>query len=311
MTGRLQLVVVAAALTVASVSCMVGRDTAAVSAERPRGEVLAAEPLHNVIVFGDGVISGSAPDGDAAFDALRDMGVRTVISVDAMTPDVDRARDRDLRYVHVPVEYARIDPDERATLARALRDAPRPIYVHCHHGVHRGPAAAALALVALGELTAAEGESLMRQAGTSESYAGLYACVQEAGPMGNEAIDAQAGPLVEVADVGDVAGAMARIDRAWDHLKMLGSNQWRPLEEHPDLDPLAEAAELHDLLRALADIDDPRLAEDRFARDLRSSLDASSSLEALLRRGRPAPGAVGPIMDRLSASCRDCHRVYR
>src|SRR5262245_171423 len=38
--------------------------------------------LHNVVAFHDGFYSGSVPEGDAGFDTITAMGVRTIISVD-------------------------------------------------------------------------------------------------------------------------------------------------------------------------------------------------------------------------------------
>lgn len=61
--------------------------------------------LHNVIRVGPRLFSGSEPDGDAGFDALVAMGVKAIISIDAATPDLERAKARAMRYVHLPVGY--------------------------------------------------------------------------------------------------------------------------------------------------------------------------------------------------------------
>lgn len=56
----------------------------------------SSEPatLHNVIEVTPGVINGSAPEGQAGFDALAKMGVKTIISVDGVVPDIDAATNR-------------------------------------------------------------------------------------------------------------------------------------------------------------------------------------------------------------------------
>jgi hypothetical protein len=50
--------------------------------------------LHNVVAYHDGFYSGSVPEGDAGFDTIAGMGVRTIISVDGAEPDVVRAAAR-------------------------------------------------------------------------------------------------------------------------------------------------------------------------------------------------------------------------
>ena len=94
------------------------------------------------------VISGGQPEGEQAFARLKELGVKTVISVDGARPEVELARKYGLRYVHLPHGYDGV-PDERASeLAKAVRDLPGPVYIHCHHGKHRSPAAATVACVA-------------------------------------------------------------------------------------------------------------------------------------------------------------------
>ena len=98
----------------------------------------------------EGVLEGSITHqrrGDGGFGYLQEQGVRTIISVDAAEPDVALAEAFGMRYVHIPIGYGAVDAKTKLKLTRAVRDLPRPIYVHCHHGKHRGPTAAALALV--------------------------------------------------------------------------------------------------------------------------------------------------------------------
>ncbi|MFG0258896.1 MAG: hypothetical protein ACF8LK_00975, partial [Phycisphaerales bacterium JB041] len=140
-----------------------------------------APGIHNLFAVAPGVFSGSGPEGAAAFDSLRAMGVRTVISVDGARPELELAHERGMRYVHIPIGYDGMEPEQEVALARALRDMPGPVYVHCHHGKHRGPTAAAVGLLGLGRMSGAEAEAFMHAAGTSESYPGLWACAAAAG----------------------------------------------------------------------------------------------------------------------------------
>jgi hypothetical protein len=45
-----------------------------------------APGLHNVVAYGPGFWSGSAPEGTAGFGTLRAWGVRTIVSVDGAAP---------------------------------------------------------------------------------------------------------------------------------------------------------------------------------------------------------------------------------
>ena len=145
------------------------------------------------------------------------MGVRTIISVDGASPDVARAEARGMRYVHIPITYAEASREQQLEIARAVRDSPGPAFVHCHHGMHRGPAAAASAAVLLGEVTPEEGVAFMKEAGTASSYEGLYACVATASVATSSALDERRRVSVGPQGQGFVA-AMIEVDQAFSYL---------------------------------------------------------------------------------------------
>src|SRR4051812_27897995 len=68
--------------------------------------------LANAHVVTAKVISGAQPEGDESFKALEDLGVRTIVSVDGAAPDVGTARRYGLRYVHLPITYSGVTPEE-------------------------------------------------------------------------------------------------------------------------------------------------------------------------------------------------------
>ena len=191
--------------------------------------------------------SGGRPVGDAAFDALAHAGVEVIISVDGAKTDMDRAEARGMRYVHVPIGYHGLSDEQQLLVAKALRDAEGPVYIHCHHGKHRGPAAAAAALVRLGQLTPENAETWMARVGTSPKYSGLYTSVREATPATDEAITAS-GELVAQSKVNDMASAMVELETRLDHLiacQTAGdASGWPAPPDHPDLVPIAEAARI-------------------------------------------------------------------
>src|SRR5947209_5366952 len=52
--------------------------------------------------------------------------------------------------------------------------APSPVFVHCHHGQHRGPAAAAVCEIAADGWNAPRARAWMTLAGTDAAYSGLF-----------------------------------------------------------------------------------------------------------------------------------------
>src|SRR5579883_2265955 len=73
---------------------------AAAPTEKEAGPI-PKDGLHNVYRITDKLFSGSSPEGDEGFRSLKELGVRTVISVDGSRPDVERARKFGLRYIHI------------------------------------------------------------------------------------------------------------------------------------------------------------------------------------------------------------------
>jgi len=265
--------------------------------------------LENAFIVAPGVVSGGQPDGEAGFEALAALGVRTIISVDGARPDVEAAEARGMRYVHLPMGYDGVPADLKLTIARALRDLPGPVYVHCHHGKHRGPAAAASGLATLGVLSPEEGEAFLRVAGTSESYPGLFASVRGSLPAARDAIDGAPDDFPRVAEVGDFVAAMAAMDRAQDHLELLAASGWRAPGSHPDLVASREAAVVSEALRAALEDPRPAAAREETVRRLEASISIAARLERLLLEGRGE--AAREALRELDASCTACHRRYR
>ena len=175
--------------------------------------------LHNVQRWTPRVLSGSSPDGADGFATLRRLGVRTVLSVDGAPPDVELAARHGLRYVHLPVGYDGIAPAQLLRLTKAVRDLPGPVYVHCHHGKHRGPAAVAAALVGLGEMTPGDAVEGMKRSGTDPRYRGLIELPFTLHrPSLADLADAPA-DFPARTEPADLTQLMVRIDETWDRLK--------------------------------------------------------------------------------------------
>lgn len=261
--------------------------------------------LHNLTQLTQRFYSGAEPHGEEAFAELQKLGIRTVVSVDGARPDIETAKKYGIDYVHIPIGYDGVPEEAGLALARLARQADEPVYVHCHHGRHRGPAAAAVACVAAGATDGKGALSILERAGTSKGYAGLWRDVEKYQPPAD---DAQLPELVEVAEVGSMAAAMAKIDRAKDNLKLSQQAKWSVPPDHPDIVPTQEALilkeALHETGRNLSgDYDD------EFTVRLKESEEIAIALEAALNNNRPQ--AASQHFERMLQSCKACHVKYR
>jgi protein tyrosine phosphatase (PTP) superfamily phosphohydrolase (DUF442 family) len=275
----------------------------------PASGEAAHPPLPNVRHLDDGIVSGGVPGGDAGFDALKAMGIRTIITVDGAPPDVARAEARGMRYVHIPITYAQVSPEQTLELARAVRDLPGPVYIHCHHGKHRSPAAAAAAAIALGRLTGVQGVAFLKKAGTAPSYEGLYACVSEGQPAAPGAIDGAPADFPPVRQPTGLVASMVDVDEAFDHVDAIRAAGWAVPVDHPDLVPAAEAGRLADDLRLGAE--DPRAARSPdLVAALRAAAEEAAALEGAIVAGAPAAD-LAKRFAAVKRSCTECHTKWR
>jgi hypothetical protein len=82
--------------------CDVRAQQAPFGDQRPyQPQKVAAQHLPNAYQIHAKVILGGLPEGDAAFQELAGLSVKTIISVDGATPDVATAKKYGLRYVHL------------------------------------------------------------------------------------------------------------------------------------------------------------------------------------------------------------------
>jgi len=260
--------------------------------------------LHNLIQVTETIYSGAEPHSEAAFEQLQKLGVTTVVSVDGAKPNTELAAKYGLKYVHLPFGYDGIPADVRAGLTRVMRESTSPVYIHCHHGKHRGPAAVAIACIATGTTSGPEAVEILKVAGTGENYRGLWRDVEQFTPLSPEVPLPE---LVSVASVETLVSAMAQIGRANDHLKILATHDWKTPADHPDLVPVTEAILLAEGFReGVRLLDSERSAEfvawlkesEQLSAEISQALETSASIEM-------------PNWQRLQALCKDCHLKYR
>lgn len=269
--------------------------------------------LHNVVTYHAGFYSGGAPEGDAGFDTLNEMGVKTIISVDGAAPEVEYAHERGMRYIHLPIAYNGFDEQRRLELVRATRDALKagPVYIHCHHGKHRSAGAAGTIAASLGWASPKAMVARMKVSGTSPSYTGLYQCTADADVLTPKQINSVPADFPEVSRPQGFVKAMVEVSVVDEHLKAIEQAGWSVPADHPDLVPAAEAGRMVDLFRAMCEGTRASREPADFTEWLREAQRHAQALEDLLAEGSTDIPAMSAEFNGLAQTCRACHAVYR
>lgn len=266
--------------------------------------------LHNVYFLSEQVISGGEPHDQAALQQLADWGVKTVLSVDGKVPDQAAAADLGIRYVHVPIQYRGITTEEVNHIVKSFRELEGPFYVHCFHGKHRGPAAAALGRLVVDGISREQALAEMRQwCGTSGKYEGLYRTVAQAHLPSAEETAVMNWDFPAAHPMEGIRYAMVGMTRSFDYLKALAARDWQPDPEHPDIDALNEAQKLEDVFRQTMALEELAEEDEDFRAWMMESWEWSQKLSLALKNddGEQAQASLKEI----KALCSSCHAGYR
>lgn len=266
--------------------------------------------MQNVYHLSENIVSGGEPLSAASFERLDAWGVRTVISVDGKAPDAARAAAHGMQVVHVPIRYSGLSEEQVLQLSKSFRELEPPFYVHCFHGRHRGPAAAALGRLVLDGAPRERVIAEMRQwCGTSPKYAGLFHSLATL-PVPDAADTAAFGfDFHAAAPYDGLRDAMAAITRSYENLELLAEGGFAPDAEHPDLVPVEEAKQVVAGFEACVDLGEVQMGpKDHLAWMEESLVEARTLLAALEARDAAAADAA---LGELSATCAACHRAYR
>ena len=271
----------------------------------------ASKHLHNFFRLSDHLMCGAQPEGDIDFAALAKAGVKVIVSVDGAAPDVEAARKYGLRYVHLPIGYDGISEAKGLLLAKAFTSIEGPFFVHCHHGKHRGPAAAALGRLVLDHVTPEVAVAEMKRAGTDPKYRGLYAAPMEFRVPDAKALAAVTADLPSVSPVPAVAEAMVEADHKWDRMKAVRAAAWASPKDHPDVDPSHEATMLAEWFREMARRPEVVARGETYVAAFAATENAAWDLSKALERGKSDAKAAEVAFDRVQTSCASCHATHR
>ena len=243
----------------------------------------AAEPrIEAYRRWSDHIGQGGGPKGAEDLEALARAGYKHVLSVDGAMPDIESAERYGLSYIHVPIGYDGVTRDEAVAIVKAVQGAEGPIYVHCHHGLHRGPAAAAMARIALEGVDTQTAVKDLEASGCK--YEGLFRDVNAFVPPTADEL-ARVGDLPEAVVPSGMRDSMTHIDDRWDSVQFVKKLGYKPNPDHPDIDPAHEVGMLENLLRNLADQADAKALGPEFLAMTEASRAAAERLEQDVRAG--------------------------
>jgi len=271
-----------------------------------------APAVPNLIRLTDRLYQGGMPQGDAGFAALEKLGVKTVISVDGARPDVEDAHNHGMRYVHIPTTYDGLTREQALKIAKAVRDLPGPVYVHCHKGTLRGPTAAAVARLFLDDqCTVDQAWEGMKLAGFDPRYTGLWNSPKELKRPTASELDAVAADFPEAAPPPGLTAQMVAVSETFENVQAIRKADWRTPKDKPDLDPPHEALQLvehfKELQRSPKTADRPQGFRERLA----DAVEKAQTFEDALRAPKPNATAAEAAYKAVDAACIKCHAAYR
>ncbi len=271
--------------------------------------------IHNLHQLSDRIYSGSSPDNDNGYAELKAMGITTIISVDGAAPETEKAKALGMRYIHLPIGYDQVPADKAVLLAQAMKQTQGKVFVHCHHGRHRGPAAAAVCVMTDEGWANDKAIAWMKQAGTSADYPGLYRSV-EAFKVPDAAALSKPVDFPQRAAVPALAKAMVDVDERWEHLTASRKVAFAAPPVHPDVDPPHEALLLAQAYREMVRTKEAIEKGGGFLARLKKADEEVTQLHELLKAIKAGSSVdlvkrAEAVADMVGKSCKSCHARYR
>lgn len=274
-------------------------------------EALSIQGVHNVFRVSAKLINGSQPEGEAAFRALAALGVKTIITVDGAKPDIETAKKYGMRYVQIPFSYDGLPRQKSLILARAVRELPGLIYLHCHHGKHRSPVAVACALIANEGWSNADALAFLKRAGTGANYTGLWDDVRFYHAPSQEELQKAPADFPAIAPVPSLVQSMVQMDELLEHLQAAQNVKTtsQHSNRHPDFEAPHAALMLREIYHELQRAPATQKRPENFKEWLIEGEKSSMELEAALRNGHTEKAKEN--LKKINSNCSSCHAIYR
>jgi len=156
---------------------------------------------------------------------------------------------------------------------------------------------------------------VLKTAGTSENYRGLYQSAENAKRLDDALLDQLQVEFRETVELPPMAEAMVALEHTFDHLKTVSQNDWKPTADHPDIAPAHEALLLKEHFTELMRTDAARNEPAKFMEYLRASETAAAELEALLQEASAGkemdPARIKASFETITRNCAACHKDFR
>jgi len=174
-------------------------------------------PLRSVVQLAPQIYVGRRPVDDSELKALAQLGIRTLVIVEATPPDVEAGLAHGIDSVHLPMTFRAIPRETLHQLARVATEKPASYFIACQDGVQRGPAAAVVIWRCLNpRISAEQSVATVRKLGCTghpELVATLRAFQV---PAPDQLKSSQ--ELPRTTHVPPLANAMAELGRGWDEV---------------------------------------------------------------------------------------------
>jgi protein tyrosine phosphatase (PTP) superfamily phosphohydrolase (DUF442 family) len=124
-------------------SCYFRTSSPAVPRPASWAERIPSKHLKNLYKLDEGVFRSEQPSR-AGFEELRDLGIRTVLNLRSSHSDNDEAAGSGLVLVRVPMTAGRFTEADIVAALRAIKDAAKPVLIHCQAGADRSGVVSAM-----------------------------------------------------------------------------------------------------------------------------------------------------------------------
>jgi protein tyrosine phosphatase (PTP) superfamily phosphohydrolase (DUF442 family) len=270
-------------------------------------KAIEARGLENVFQVATNLFSGGSPQGEEGFETLRKLRIKTIITVDGAQPDLARAKANGMRYVHLPHGYDGIPRETQLKLVKAMKVVEGPVYVHCHHGKHRGPAAAAVMCMGKSHWSPSQALQWLDMAGTGTNFVGLFTTVRDFRKPWHGELEKTPTEFKEAQRISGLVDSMVAIDETFERLKTLRTSA---SSAAPDNHLISEATLLREHFREAQRLEDSRKRGRDFLKMLADTEDLASMFEDSLASSIDAL-RVERAFTVLERSCVSCHRTHR
>jgi hypothetical protein len=236
-----------------------------------------------------------------------------VISVDGAIPDLESAHKFGMTYAHAPFGYDGVPREQALQIIRAAQNSKGSVYVHCHHGKHRGPAGMMVVRIAIDKISNDEAVAELKESGTSDKYEGLYADTAKFQVPTEIEMSKVVAIVPEKVVPQGLQAAMVGISQRYEQLKKSRAGGWSLLVDCPDMSPPHEARMVWELFRESARAGDAKTVggeqSEEFAQYLSEGEAAAVGLEKALRANDH--DAANQHYKALSQNCKSCHSQFR